>query len=843
MGSFERLRILLIDDKREDFVAIRNLLAESDLEQPRLDWANSYESGLSALGEPGYDACLLDLALGNRSGLELLTEAGAKATRTAMILLTAAEEQGPRCSPRAAECLVKGELNAATLRRSILCAVEKNQSKLELARYREDLSALVELKTSELHSINAKLRMQIDERLAAELALRRSEKKYRSLVNSSLDVTFTVDDSGIITSLNPAFEKATGWKIEEWAGRSCDLLIHPKDRELQRECRQRIMEGEALPAGEVEILVKSGNYRVFELQSAPFQVDESIIGLIGTARDITDRKRAEEKIVEQNSFLMTVLESLSHPFYVVDAKDFKVVLANSAAIPPDLLRDVKCHSTFHGSDMPCSSLGHNCPLEEIRRTGKPLTVEHIHYDHQGRPNHVEVHGYPIMDQTGEVSQIIEYCLDVSDRKEIEEKLHRAHEELETRVRERTEELAEANLSLMVEIAERKRAEQALRLNEKRLEALLNLSHINWSSEEEIARYVLEQQLKLTQSETGAIGFLDPEEMVVNWSAVVPAQADCSSSRKEDAGTWADAVESRQSVVVNEISDTEAAGKGLPFSLDPLHRFMSIPVCDGERAVAVGVVANKGGSYDQSDLRQFTLLMDGMWKLMERERSMKALKEAENLAGIGRALSSVAHDMKTPLIAIGGFAKQIQRHIDPEDPCRMKTGIILKETERLEKMVEDMLDFSKPIELRKSLEKFDAILEESIAVTKPLADAKGVELRIESSASIPELLIDPMRIERVLINLLTNAIQASAEGGPVTISRHKQEKELLIEVSDSGPGIPGEIRKDIFLPFFTTRKGGTGLGLPIVKKVIEAHDGRIEVLDSECGATFRLRLPA
>jgi signal transduction histidine kinase len=271
--------------------------------------------------------------------------------------------------------------------------------------------------------------------------------------------------------------------------------------------------------------------------------------------------------------------------------------------------------------------------------------------------------------------------------------------------------------------------------------------------------------------------------------------------------------------------------------------MSIPVCDGERTAAVAIVADKGGSYEQSDLMQLTLLMEGMWKLVERERSMKALKDAENLAAIGRALSSVAHDMKTPLVAIGGFAKQVQRHLDPLDPCRVKTKIILKETERLEKMVEDMLDFSKPVELRKSFEQIGSLLAESVEVTKPLADAKNIELRIEAIDPVDGLQLDPMRIKRVLINLLTNAIEASPEGQPVRIVHRRLGKDLIVDVSDNGPGIPCEIRKDIFLPFFTTRKGGTGLGLPIVKKLIEAHKGGVEVLNTAFGTTFRLRLPA
>ncbi len=431
---------------------------------------------------------------------------------------------------------------------------------------------------------------------------------------------------------------------------------------------------------------------------------------------------------------------------------------------------------------------------------------------------------------------------------IGQSLLKTREELETGVRKRTEELADANLTLMVEIAERKQAEQALRLNEKRLQALLNLGQIPWSSEEQIVRYVLEQELKLTRSEAGAIGFLDYEAKIVKWCAVITTPAMAGSPHYfdtpiEKAGAWGEAIKNCQPVVANEVADREEGAKGLPFFPTVFRRFLSIPVCLGERTIAVGLVANKRGCYDQPDLLQSTLLMDGMWKLIERERSMKALKDAENLAGIGRALSSVAHDMKTPLIAIGGFTKQVERGLSPTDPSRAKTEIILKETERLQQMVEDMLDFSKPLELRKSFEQIGPILEESVAITKPLADAKRIELRIEAVGPLSCIPIDPIRIKRVFINLITNAIQASPEGQVVRIVHRRSGKYLIIDVSDSGPGIPREIRKDIFAPFFTTRKGGTGLGLPIVKKVIEAHKGGIEVLNSPGGTTFRLRVPS
>ena len=849
MDLRHKLRLLLIEDDEDDYILIRTILSES-FERVKLDWANSYEGGLDALSRLHYDACLLDYALGDRTGLELLSEVRGKGAGAAVILLTAHggnEIDLKALAAGASDYLVKGEINAGALGRSIRYAMERKKAELELKRYKDHLEELVQQRTSELKETNLRLRKQIQERRKAELALKSSEEKFQSLVTHSLDIIYTIARNGTVTSLSPAFEKVTGWKPEEWVGRHFGSLVHPDDLPKLEEQRQRVLSGEELPPGEVRVRVKSGGIRLVEFQSGPLYAGASVAGLIGTARDITDRKTAEERIVQQNSFLKSVIESLSHPFYVVDAKDYTVVLANYAAAL-DLRLGTKCHSLYHGADQPCEGDEHLCPLKEIKESKKPLITEHIHYDPRGTPRHVEVHAHPILDENGEVSKIIEYCLDVTDRKEIEDKLRKAHSHLEMSVQKRTEELAGANQALMNEIAERKRIEEALRLDERRLEALVQLSQVPWTSEREIADYVLDQQVKLTGSETGSVGFLDRDEKVLTWSAGISAHSKFHGTHPrfqiEELGIWAEAIRSRKPVIVNDAPADDMHKKGLPFSHIPLLRFMSIPVFDGERITAVAVVANKSEDYDQSDLRQLTLLMDGMWKLVERERSIKALKDAENLAAIGRALSCVAHDMKTPLIAIGGFSKQVQRNISRSHPDWGKMEIVLNEIERLEKMVKDMLDFSKPLHIQRSLEDIGIILEESIAVIKPSAEKKSVELRVESFAPPPPpLLLDRFRIIQVFINLLTNAVEASSEGETVKIRYCRRGDDLVVEIVDRGSGIASEIRKDIFLPFFTTRKEGTGLGLPIVKKIIEAHKGSLEVLDNPTkGATFRIRLP-
>ncbi len=137
---------------------------------------------------------------------------------------------------------------------------------------------------------------------------------------------------------------------------------------------------------------------------------------------IIERKRAEETIHQQNEFLNNILDSLTHPFYVIDANDYTIKMANLAAGLGNLSENPTCYSLTHKNVKPCGDVDHVCPLEEVKRTKKPVVVEHIHYDEDGNVRNIEVNGYPIFDTEGNVIQMIEYCLDITERKQAEEAL-------------------------------------------------------------------------------------------------------------------------------------------------------------------------------------------------------------------------------------------------------------------------------------------------------------------------------------------------------------------------------------------------------------------------------------
>ena len=147
--------------------------------------------------------------------------------------------------------------------------------------------------------------------------------------------------------------------------------------------------------------------------------DALLESLGSTIAQIVQKAKADEEVKQWNRFLNSVLESLTHPFLVIDAVDYSIVMANTAAQHESSSLPKTCHVLSHHRDTPCDGDGHECLLVEIKRTGKPAMMEHIHYDNDGNPRTVEVHAYPIFDEGGRVAQGIEYSLDITERKQAE----------------------------------------------------------------------------------------------------------------------------------------------------------------------------------------------------------------------------------------------------------------------------------------------------------------------------------------------------------------------------------------------------------------------------------------
>ncbi len=224
-------------------------------------------------------------------------------------------------------------------------------------------------------------------------------------------------------------------------------------------------------------------------------------------------------------------------------------------------------------------------------------------------------------------------------------------------------------------------------------------------------------------------------------------------------------------------------------------------------------------------------------------SLKALQEAETLATLGGVVSGIVHDMKIPLVAIGGYARSMKRRLADQDPNHEKLDTIVKETQRLEDLTKDILAYARPVQLNRVSGELNNLVRKCCPTAAELARQRKVKIETLLSSSLPTILFDPAAMERALLNLVYNAIQASPEVGVVTVRTDQEGREEVISIANDGPGIPLEIRKEIFSPFFTTKKEGTGLGLSIALKIVKAHDGTIKVTDNgEKGTIVKVSLP-
>jgi len=245
-------------------------------------------------------------------------------------------------------------------------------------------------------------------------------------------------------------------------------------------------------------------------------------------------------------------------------------------------------------------------------------------------------------------------------------------------------------------------------------------------------------------------------------------------------------------------------------------------------------------------QNYKLLTAKYEEIRDEVKRLEADRAAsEKLTAMGELARGVAHEIRNPLNAIRVIIQRLQREFAPTsdaDDYRKLTEIIQKETDRINQTVKDFLDLAKPPLLNKTKGDLIGCLNETIALFKPRAAAKGCRLKIDL-APIPQLCYDGNLCKQGILNLLENSLSAVNSDGIIQIRARSKEGKAMIDIEDNGPGIPNELKSRVFDLYYTTKDTGTGMGLPTVLRIVKEHGGRIELLDSQLGgAHFRLELP-
>ncbi|TAL29111.1 MAG: sensor histidine kinase, partial [Nitrospirae bacterium] len=221
------------------------------------------------------------------------------------------------------------------------------------------------------------------------------------------------------------------------------------------------------------------------------------------------------------------------------------------------------------------------------------------------------------------------------------------------------------------------------------------------------------------------------------------------------------------------------------------------------------------------------------KLREQRKLEEKLREAEHLSGVGQLSRSIAHEIRNPLNFISLSVDHIKEKYSPDEnkenaeKFRSLISSIKQEIQRLNRLVEDFLDYGKPLKLHLQEVDISMLLEDIIGIIWAKADAEKITI-VKKYDTLPALKIDPELIKTCIFNVILNAFQAMPEGGTLTIKTESGDGALSIFVSDTGVGVSNDDLSKVFEPFFTTKRNGLGIGLAMTRRVIEEHGGKVSI---------------
>ena len=533
----------------------------------------------------------------------------------------------------------------------------------------------------------------------------------------------------------------------------------------------------------------------------------AMFGMI-ISKVIAKRKQAEEALRLERDNFINILETMEDGVCIVD-QQYNVQYVN-----PTLVKDFglpekfKCHEYFHDRKEVCPW----CTNQEV------FAGKSVHWEwHSFKNNRTyDLIDTPLKNLDGSISKL-EILHDITKRKETEESLKRYAAELE--------------------------------LNKKRLDALLQLTHMTENSFDEIVHFVLNEGAELTNSKFGFIGLMNEDESVLTVHAWTKDVMDaCNVDDKpvqfivEEGGVWVEPLRQRKNVIINDYESSEFHKKGVPDGHIPLSRLIGIPIFEGDRIVALASMANKQEEYNETDAHQLTLLMEGVWRITQRKLADEKLKQyAEDLKRSNELKDLFTDILRHDLLNPGGIVKgYTELLLDMEED--VKKTKFLQMIEKNNKKLIDIIETAAKFAKIESVEELDFEAKDIAVIIKDVADnfrpqIENNQMEFEFKAKGTYLAnVNPV-IEEVFVNLLSNAIKYNPQKSKIIVDILDAGENWKVTVTDFGDGVSDEDKTLLFDRFKRVGKGcikGTGLGLAIVKRIIELHGGNVGVEDNPAG---------
>lgn len=619
-----------------------------------------------------------------------------------------------------------------------------------------------------------------------------------------------------------------------------------------------------------------------QADSGPFlkeeaQLLDSVAAKIGAH---LTRRNSDMKISHNYQFLNSVINSLPYPFYVLDAEDYSIKVANAIS-GADLSGDkVTCYQLTHGGSEPCACKSHPCPVDRVKTTGKPCVVEHLHKDTQGNVRYHEVHAYPICDRSGKVVQIIEYFLDITERKLTETRLG---------------ELAafpanNPNIVMSINVAG-----EILYMNSATADALRGIGLSPKCADQCLPRNIQHIIAQCARSDRGVVNVVSELKgrtwtwafhPVVGQNMIHCYATDITELIKQEKEVRLLSAAVNQSSNMVCITDT----KGIVEYVNPY--FTEVTGYSLVDIQGKPISLLKSGEHDRSFYEKLWASINSgrSWSGNVRNRrrngelywerktitpvqndegeivshlsvsnditaemaTQRKLIEADKMSAIGTLAAGVAHEFKNYLGGIIGNASYAMELLHTKDGLKTVTETlpkIIDMGERANDVAMSLLTYSRSRPEDRQPEDMTNLIKKTVKLVEKELRIQSVEL-VTHFEDVPRIEVSASKIQQLLLNLLINAQHAIKSHGVITIALFNRDREIEVRVADTGVGIPGENLEKIFDPFYST-KGvwgkdevtGTGIGLSICRNIALEHGGDLTAESIVgIGTTFTLRLP-
>jgi two-component system sensor histidine kinase HydH len=647
--------------------------------------------------------------------------------------------------------------------------------------------------------------LDITESKNARLALTESEERYRRITEAITDYIFTVhiDNSHPAGTFHgPSCEAVTGYTSEEF---SSDpflwiRMVPPEDQAVVQKQAVEVLSGQDPRSIEHRIMRKDGRLRWVSNSLVPnYDLQGNLVSYDGLIRDITNRKIAEETLRESEERYRQLVETMNEGLAMAD-QDYIFTfvnerLAEMLAYPRQEMIGRHIMEFVH-DDYKQFMQGEMARRQE----GKANSYEIDWRAKDGRRVYTLISPRGFYDATGKFIGSLGVLTDITDRKIAEEALQKAHAELERRVQERTAELMTTNQQLKREIEDRKKIEKELRESETRYRLLINnVPSIVYRGYKDWSVDFMDEKVK---SLTG-YGMEEFNSRQKKWSDVILSR-DFNVAREG----FVRALKTNKSYVREYRIETKG---GETLWIQDRGQI----VCDeaGEIEYVSGV----------------------FFDVTERKQLQRALVHREKLNTLGTIAAEVAHEIRNPLVSLGGFARRLQQKFPELSECE----IILEQSERLEKILSRIRNYLKPVEIHPQECSVNKILTDCVSLLSPETELRRVECQVDLNPHLSQVYTDPDILTQIFVNLILNAIEAMESGGVLKIRTFETGPDLFIEFKN--PSSKPEVQHPelLFMPF---AEGGESIGLPLCYRLLKNMGGLLSFTPEKDHIVFTVSLP-